>query len=122
MRLAGAIRNTLVLLAILLLNTFSSAGHTSAMSTMSHETKGVSRSSREISSCSTLCRTVVTNREENIIRDNKNKDGNEPVLPFHAQNRPWLSDSATPTQELYVDTFKPPPEAPVYILYGVFRA
>ena len=122
MKCLTAIKSVLILLAVLLLNSFGFAGHTSAMSTMSHEMSGMSHSSSDTSSCSTLCRTVVVSREENVIRNDENEDDDEPVLSFYVQHNSWLSDDKTLKQELYADAVKPPPKIPVYILYGVFRA
>jgi hypothetical protein len=122
MKYITAIKSALILLAVLLLNSVTVAGHTSAMSTMSHEMGGMSHNSSDTRSCSTLCRTAVVSREENAIRNDENEDDDEPVLPFYVQDTNWLSDSKTLKQELYADAIKPPPKIPIYILYGVFRA
>ncbi|MBL8160209.1 hypothetical protein JNJ66_07195 [Candidatus Saccharibacteria bacterium] len=122
MKYITAIKSALILLAVLLLNSVTVAGHTSAMSTMSHEMGGMSHNSSDTRSCSTLCRTAVVSREENAIRNDENEDDDEPVLPFYVQDMNWLSDSKTLKQELYADVIKPPPKIPIYILYGVFRA
>lgn len=122
MKYVTAINSTVILLAVLLLNSVSFAGHTSAVSTMSHDMNGLSHNSSDTSSCSTLCRTAVVSREENAIRNDENEDDDEPVLPFYVQDNNWVSDSKTLKQELYADAVKPPPKIPVYILYGVFRA
>ena len=122
MKLMAAIKHTLVLLAVVLLNSISFAGHTSAMSTMSHEMGGMSHNSSDTRSCSTLCRTAIVNREENAVRNDENEDDDEPGLPFYVLDNNRVSDSKTLKQELYSDALKPPPKIPVYILYGVFRA
>lgn len=122
MKYITAIKSALILLAVLLLNSVGFAGHTSAMSTMSHEMGGMSHNSSDSSPCSALCRTVVVSKEENAIRNDENEDDDEPVLPFYVQHNSWLSDNKTLKQELYADAVKPPPKIPVYILYGVFRA
>ena len=122
MKYITAIKSALILLAVLLLNSVTFAGHTSAMSTMSHDVDGMSHKSSDTSSCSTLCRTAVVSREENAVRNDESEDDDEPVLPFYVQDNNWVSDSKTLKQELYADAVKPPPKIPVYILYGVFRA
>jgi hypothetical protein len=122
MKYPTAIKSALILLAVLLLNSVSFARHTSAMSTMSHDMGGMSHNSSDTSTCSTLCRTAVVSREENVIRNDENEDDDEPVLPFYAQDTSWLSDNKTLKQELYADGVKPPLKIPIYILYGVFRA
>lgn len=114
MKYITAIKSALILLAVLLLNSVTVAGHTSAMSTMSHEMGGMSHNSSDTRSCSTLCRTAVVSREENAIRNDENEDDDEPVLPFYVQDTNWLSDSKTLKQELYADAIKPPPKIPIY--------
>jgi hypothetical protein len=120
-KLLAAIRHTLVLLAVVLLNSISFAGHTSAMSTMSHEMSGMNHSSSDATSCATLCRTAVVNKEENIINDDESEDDTEPATPFYAQNQPLRLDEKSVSQRLYAAEIKPPPKIPIYILYGVFR-
>ena len=122
MKLLVAIKYTLVLLAVVLLNSINFAGHTSAMSTMSHEMSGMSHSSTNSSSCATLCRTAVVNKEDAVIRNDENEDDDEPALPFYAQNQPLRLDEEFVSQRLYAAEIKPPPRIPIYILYGVFRA
>lgn len=121
MKLLSAIRHTLVLLAVVLLNSISFAGHTSAMSTMSHEMNGMSHSSSDATSCATLCRTAVINKEDNLINDNESDDDTVPAVPFYLQNQPLQLDKKSATQRLYAAEIKPPPKIPIYILYGVFR-
>lgn len=121
MKLLTAIRHTLVLLAVVLLNSISFAGHTSAMSTMSHEMSGMNHSSKDTTSCATLCRTAVVNKEENIINDDETDDDTEPAIPFYIQNQTLPIDEKSVSQRLYATEIKPPPKIPIYILYGVFR-
>jgi hypothetical protein len=121
-KLMTAPKNALVLLAVLLLNSFSFAGHASAMSTVSHEMSGMNHSSSDTSSCSTLCRAAIINREKGVTNGEENEDDDKFVLPFYVQGSGWLSDSKTLKQKLYADSIKPPPKIPIYILYGVFRA
>lgn len=122
MKYITAIKSALILSAVLLLNSVAFVGHTSAMSTMSHDMGGMSHNSSDTSSCSTLCRTAIVNREENAVRNDENEDDDEPGLPFYVLDNNRVSDSKTLKQELYSDELKPPPKIPVYILYGVFRA
>ncbi len=122
MKLVAAIKNTLVLLAVVLLNSLTFVGHTAALSTMSHEMNGMSHGSSDASSCATLCRTAVISKEENVINDNESEDDNEPALPFYLSDQPLHSDEKSVSQSLYAAEIKPPPKVPIYILYGVFRA
>ena len=121
MKLLAAIKHTLVLTAVVLLNSISFAGHTSAMSTMSHEMSGMNHSSSDATSCATLCRTAVVSKEENVINDDESEDDTEPATPFYAQNQPLRLDEKSVSQRLYAAEIKPPPKIPIYILYGVFR-
>lgn len=92
------------------------------MSTMSHEMSGMSHSSTDASSCATLCRTAVVNKEDNLINDDESEDDIEPAAPFYLQSQPLRDDEKSATQLLYAAEIKPPPKIPIYILYGVFRA
>jgi len=121
-KLLAAIKHTLVLLAVVLLNSISFAGHTSAMSTMSHEMGGMKHTSSDATSCATLCRTAVVSKEENIINNDESEDDDEPAIPFYLQSKPLQLDEKSVLQRLYAAEIKPPPKIPIYILYGVFRA
>jgi len=77
MKYITAIKSALILSAVLLLNSVAFVGHTSAMSTMSHDMGGMSHNSSDTSSCSTLCRTAIVNREENAVRNDENEDDGE---------------------------------------------
>ena len=121
MKLLAAIKNTFVLLAVVLLNSISFGAHTSAMSTMSHDMSGMSHGSSDASSCATLCRTAVINKEDNLINDDESDDDSEPATPFYIQNQPLRLDEKSVLQRLYATEIKPPPKIPIYILYGVFR-
>ena len=122
MKLLAAIKNIFVLLAVVLLNSLTFVGHSAAMSTMSHEMGGMKHTSSESTSCATLCRTAVVNKEENAIRNDESEDEDEPAFPFYVQNQQLLTDGKSVTQRLYAAEIKPPPKIPIYILYGVFRA
>lgn len=121
MKLLAAIRQTLVLVAVVLLNSISFAGHTSAMSTMSHEMSGMSHSSSDASSCATLCRTAVINKEDDLINNDESEDDTDPAAPFYIQSQLLRVDEKSVSQRLYAAEVKPPPKIPIYILYGVFR-
>jgi len=120
-KLLAAIRQTLVLVAVVLLNSISFAGHTSAMSTMSHEMSGMSHSSSDASSCATLCRTAVINKEDDLINNDESEDDTDPAAPFYIQSQLLRVDEKSVSQRLYAAEVKPPPKIPIYILYGVFR-
>ncbi len=121
MKLLAAIKNALVLLAVVLLNSLSFVGHSAAMSTMSHDMGGMKHTSSDATSCATLCRTAVVNKEEDAIRSDENEDDDEPVLPFYIQDQQLYLDSKSISQRLYAAEIKPPPKIPIYILCGVFR-
>lgn len=121
MKLLAAVKHTLILLAVVLLNSISFAGHTSAMSNMSHEMSGMSHGSSGATSCATLCRTAVINKEDSLINNDESEDDTEPAVPFYVQNQPLQLDKKSATQRLYAAEIKPPPKIPIYILYGVFR-
>ncbi len=89
---------------------------------MSHEMNGMSHSSSDATSCATLCRTAVINKEDNVINDDESEDDTEPAIPFYAQDQLLLTDEKSVSQRLYAAEIKPPPKIPIYILYGVFRA
>ena len=122
MRVLAAIKNALVLLAVVLLNSLTFVGHSAAMSTMSHDMNGMSHGSSDTTSCATLCRTAVVNKEENIINVDENEDDDEPAVPFYVQSQPLRLDEKSISQRLYAAEVKPPPKIPIYILYSVFRA
>lgn len=120
MKLLATIKNVLVLVAIVLLNSIGTAGHASAMGNMSHEMSGMNHGSSDTTSCATLCRTAVLNKEDtNINREDDDED--EPATTFYTQPQLVLSDYKTITQRLYADTVKPPPKVPIYIRNAVFR-
>ena len=121
MKLLAAIKNTLVLLAVVLLNSLTFVGHSAAMSTMSHDMSGMSHGSSDATSCATLCRTAVVNKEENAINDDESEDDDEPIAPFFVESQPLHLDQKSVSQRLYAAEVKPPPKIPIYIIYGVFR-
>ena len=121
MKLAAAIKNALVLLAVVLLNSISFAGHTSAMSSMSHEMRGMNHGSSDATSCATLCRTAVINKEDNVINDDESEDDTEPAIAFYGQSQTLSTDEKSLSQHLYATEIKLPPKIPIYILYGVYR-
>ena len=121
MKYLAAIKHTLVLLAVVLLNSISFAGHTSAMTTMSHQMGGMSHGSDDATSCATLCRTAVISKEENVVNNDEADDDIEPALAFYSQNLALQTDEKSISQRLYAAEIKPPPKIPIYILYGVFR-
>lgn len=119
MRLFDVVKNALLLLAVVLLNSVS---HASAMTAMpSHEMSGMNHISSDSTSCATICRTAVINKEDNIINDDESEDDTEPALPFYTQNQILPRDEKSASQQLYAAEIKPPPKIPIYILYGVFR-
>jgi hypothetical protein len=120
-KLWAAVKSIFVLLAVLLLNSFSFAAHTSAQSTMSHEMNGMSHRSSDAGSCATLCRTAIINKEEATTDYDECEDDDEPVAPFFVQDQTLRTDEKSVSQMLYAAAIKPPPKIPMYILHGVFR-
>ena len=121
MKLVATIKNTLILFAVVLLNSLTFVGHSAAMSTMSHDMSGMSHGSSDATSCATLCRTAVVNKEENAINDDESEDDDEPIAPFFVESQPLHLDQKSVSQRLYAAEVKPPPKIPIYIIYGVFR-
>ena len=122
MKLFAAIKNALVLLAVVLLNSLTFVGHSAAVSTMSHEMGGMKHTSSDATSCAALCRTAVLSKEEVSIRNDESEDDDELAIPFYAQSQQLQQDEKSVSQRLYAAEIKPPPKIPIYILYGVFRA
>lgn len=117
-----ALKNTALMVAVLLLNLVSFSVHTSAMPAMSHEmNSGMKHSSSDSASCATLCRTAVFSKEESLDSNN-GEENDEPVVPFYVLTEGWHFNDSIVSQERYADSVKPPPKIPIYILYGVFRA
>ena len=121
MKLLAAIKNALVLLAVVLLNSISFAGHASAMNTMSHDMSGMKHGSSDASSCATLCRTAVINKEDNIVNDDENEDDTETAVAYYEQNQSLQTDEKTISQLIFAAEVKPPPKIPIYTLHGVYR-
>jgi len=119
----AAIKNSLVLVAIVLINSIGFAGHTSAMSTMSHEMTGMNhQSSSDAASCASLCRTAVLSNESTNpkqLEDDDDEDNTAVHLPQQGQT--WELSSSLVRQRLYASDVKPPPKVPFYILFQVFR-
>lgn len=114
------IRNVLVVLAVLLLNTIS---HTSVVTaTSSHEMNGMNHSTSESGSCATLCRSTVVNRDIFTIlhQDQEDDDDKPPKTLYSLSQRAYTSEKLIKQQQ-YADAVKPPPKVPVYIMYNVFR-
>lgn len=121
MKFLVTIKNTFVLLAVVLLNSLTFVGHSAAMCTMSHEMSGMSHNSTNASSCATLCRTAIINKEEYLVNDDESEDDTEPAIPFYSLDKPLQTDEKSLSQHLYAAEIKPPPKIPIYILHSVFR-
>lgn len=122
MKYLAAIKNSLVLVAIVLINSIGFAGHTSAMSTMSHEMTGMNHQSSDATSCASLCRTAVLNSEiTNPKQLEDDQDDDDTALPLPQQGQVWELSSSLVKQRLYASEVKPPPKVPFYILFQVFR-
>lgn len=114
------IKNALIISALLLLN---SIGHTSTVSAMaSHQTNGMNHSSSDSSSCATLCRSAVVNRDIfTILNQDEEDDDDKRLNIFYSLSQNAYSSKKLVSQLRYADEVKPPPKVPVYILHSVFR-
>lgn len=121
MKWLAAFKSSLVLVAVVLLNTVGLATHVSAMSTMSHEMSGMSHQTGDTSNCATLCRNAVLERDVNQPQQNDKQDNEDEFAEPSAPQKPLLTDAKSLKQRLYADNLKPPPKIPIYILYQVFR-
>lgn len=110
----------LTVFTVLLLNTFGSALHASAMPVTSHEMGSMNHETSSSVSCATLCRSAVINKEK-ILDLELDKEDDEPSIPFYAQSEVWKFSEVHVNQRNYANSIKPPPKIPIYILYGVFR-
>ena len=97
---------------ILLLNTFGSALHASAMPMTAHELGSMNHETSSSASCATLCRTAVINKDEflNLELDEEN---DEPTIPFYAQGVVFKFSEIHVNQRIYADSVKPPPKVPI---------
>lgn len=118
-----AIKNSFVLLAVILLSLISFVGHASAMKPMSHEMHGMKHVElSDTASCATLCRSAIVDKKEYLVdSDEENNDDEQSIIPFYIQNLSVQTDEKTASQRLYTAEIKPPPKIPIYILYSVFR-
>ena len=122
MKYLAAIKNSLALVAIVLVNSIGFAGHASAMSNMSHETTGMNHQSGDAASCASLCRTAALNSESTSSRQlEDDKDDDDTALPIPRQGQAWELSSNFVKQRLYASEVKPPPKVPFYILFQVIR-
>lgn len=122
MKYLAALKNGLVLVAIVLINSIGFAGHTSAMSTMSHEMTGMNHQSGDAASCASLCRTAVLNNESTNPKQLDNEDDdNDIALPIPQLVKAWELSNSLVKQRLYASEVKPPPKVPFYIQFQVFR-
>jgi hypothetical protein len=90
MKFLAAIRNTLTVAAIVLLNPLFIAGHASATSTMTHEVSGGSHhSTGQSPACISRCSTVTLKSEEKTKLSFKEQDDESfsaKSLPFYVLN------------------------------------
>ena len=114
------ITGIITVFTVLLFNTFGSALHASAMPMASHEMGSMNHETSSSTSCATLCRTAVINKEE-ILNLENDEENDESTILFYAQREVWKFSEIHVNQRIYADSIKPPPKIPIYILYGVFR-
>lgn len=122
MKYLAAMKNSLVLVAIVLVNSLGFAGHSSAMSNMSHEMTGMNHQSGDAASCASLCRTAVLNSESTSSKQlEDDEDDDDTALPVPQQGQAWELSGSLVKQRLYASEVKPPPKVPFYILFQVIR-
>ena len=120
MKFVTLLKYSLVLTAVILLNSVS---HVSAIASMpTHEMGGMNHSARDSGACASLCRTAVVSRDTNDVnRPDNEDDEHKPALAFYAINQIEQISEKVEKMRLYGDTVKPPPRLPGYILHSVFR-
>ena len=120
MKLVNLLKYSLVLTAVILLNSVS---HASAMASMpTHEMGGMNHSTGDTGACASLCRTAIVSRGANDVnRPDSEDDEDDPALAFYAINQIEQASEKVEKMRLYGDTVKPPPRLPGYILHSVFR-
>lgn len=120
MKYLKIIKNTVLLLLVVLFSFISTASHASTAPTMIHEMSRMSHNASDSNSCATQCRTTVFNKEETVDSQKKDDD-DHPVVQFYIQNQyvRYLGDTAK--EKIYAEAVRPPPKVPIYILYSVFR-
>lgn len=112
--------NIATVFTLLLLNIFGLALHASAMPMTSHEMGGMNHEASSSTSCATLCRTAVFNKEEATVRVDE-EENDAPQVPFYTQLHKQISSDIVVKSRLYAANVKPPPKIPIYLLYGVLR-
>lgn len=123
MKLVTGLKTILVLLAVVVLNSVSLAGHSMTMSSSAHDTKTMNHGVADSVSCVTLCRTAVVNKEETNLKRDEEENDNNPPTPYYLQQQLHTQlDAKSTSKRSYAANVKPPPKIPIYILYGVFRA
>mgnify|MGYP000959761252 FL=1 len=122
MKYLAAIRNVLVLAAIVLLNPIAIAGHASANSTMHNAHSGSNRSTGSKSpACISLCATATLKDEEETKSVIEERD-DEPQPPYYQLYRNLDSDRFIPKKlaSSYVQkhlVFRPPDLVKLYSNY-----
>lgn len=121
MGILATIKNIFALVAIMLLSSVGTAAHASAMSASAYKMGEMNHGVRDGSSCATLCRTAVLDKEEaNVQREDKEAE-DEPAAAFFVQPQVAIIDQKSVTYRIYAGIVKPPPRVPIYILQAVFR-
>ena len=120
MKFVDLLKYSLVLIAVILLNSVS---HVSAMASMpTHEMGGMNHSTGDTGVCASLCRTAIVSRSiSDVNRPDSEDDEDDPALAFYAINQIEQISEKVEKMRLYGDTVKPPPRLPGYILHSVFR-
>ena len=124
MKYLAVIKNSMLLVLVLLINSLGFAGPTSAMATTSHEMGNMDHRSYNASSCAAQCSVVALNKNTEKIQiedEEKEADKDKPATPFYLTISNWGFSHTLVQQKQYADGAKPPPKVPIYIRYAVFR-
>lgn len=118
------LRYAFVLFAVLLLNSFTFAGHSAALTSgMSHGGMGEDHNSRNTATCITSCYAGIVQNENSVKEnDEEDQDDGKPIAFFYTQNQPRQLDEKTIRQRLYAATeIEPPPKVSIHLLHGLIR-
>ena len=109
------LRYMIALFAVTVFGSVGFAGHMSARPSMT----GMHHEGSNVSSCSVLC-SAVKHDDEVAIADEQDDD-TTPHRPFYGNQRPWLTYDAKSKGWHVVESVKPPPKVPLYLMNAVLR-
>ena len=124
MKYLAVIKNNILLVFVLLINSLGLAGPASAIATTSHEMGNMDHRPYNTSSCAGQCSVVALNKNTEKIQtedEEKQADKDKPATPFYSTVSNWNFTHKLSQQKQYAEVVQPPPKLPVYIRYAVFR-